>query len=35
MHAGYGKWSRAWPYLEPVKPEHARKNFRSLRFTVK
>jgi hypothetical protein len=34
MNPGYGKWTGGGPYLEPVKPEDARKNFRSLRFFV-
>lgn len=34
MDAGYGKWTGGGPYLEPVKPEDARKNCRSLRFPV-
>jgi hypothetical protein len=34
MDAGYGKWTGGGAYLEPVKPEDARKNFRSLRFPV-
>ena len=34
MNVGYGKWTGGGPYLEPVKPEDARKNLRSLRFPV-
>jgi hypothetical protein len=34
MDVGYGKWTGGPPYLEPVKPEDARTNFRSLRFPV-
>jgi hypothetical protein len=34
MDMGYGKWTGGGPYLEPVKPEDARKNFRSSVFPV-
>ena len=34
MDAGYGKWTGGGAYLEPVRSEDARKNFRSLRYPV-
>jgi hypothetical protein len=34
MDKGYGEWTGGGAYLEPVKPEDARKNFRALRYPV-
>ena len=34
MDKGYGKWTGGGAYLEPVKPEDARTNFRARRYPV-